>query len=117
MQISMQNEGDRCAVVLCGELTIYAAAELKRELIGALGRCDEMQIDLSGVSDIDTAGLQVFMLAKREALAAGKTLRLSGHSRPVRELLELYDQAALFGDPLVIPAQERGDCAMGGGRT
>jgi hypothetical protein len=30
------------------------------------------------------------------------------------ELIELYDMAALFGDPVVIPAQEPGRNANGG---
>ena len=96
------------------ELTIYAAAELKEGLVGAVGECAEMEINLSAVSDIDTAGLQVLVLAKRHAAATNKALHLVGHSRPVMELLELYDMAALFGDPVVIPAQEPGRNANGG---
>jgi len=114
MEISVQNTNGRCAMALGGELTIYAAAELKDSLIGAVGECSEMEINLSEVSDIDTAGLQVLMLAKRQAVAANKTLRMVGHSRPVMELLELYNMAALFGDPVVIPAQEPGRAANGG---
>ena len=108
MEIDMHNSNGRCAMALGGELTIYAAAELKERLVGAVDDSGEMEIDLSNVSDIDSAGLQVLVLAKRHALAAGKTLQMVGHSRPVMELLELYDLAALFGDPLVIPAQEAG---------
>jgi len=114
MEISMQNTNGRCAVALAGELTIYAAADLKDGLVGAVGECAEMEINLSAVSDIDTAGLQVLMLAKRHAAASNKALRLVGHSRPVMELLELYDIAALFGDPVVIPAQETERGANGG---
>ncbi len=114
MNISMQHTDGRCEVSLGGELTIYSAAELKEGLIGVVGECGELEVDLSAVSEIDTAGLQVMILAKRHAAAAGKTLRLVGHSRPVRELFELYDIAALFGDPVVIPAQEAGRGAKGG---
>ncbi len=114
MEINAQNNNGRCAVALGGELTIYAAAELKAGLVDAVGACAETEINLAAVSDIDTAGLQVLVLAKREAAAAGKTLRLVGHSQPVRELIELYNVAALFGDPLVIPAREPGRFADGG---
>lgn len=114
MEISVQHTNGRCAVALGGELTIYAAAELKENLIGAVGECAEMEINLSAVSDIDTAGLQVLVLAKRHAAASNKALHLVGHSRPVMELIELYDMAALFGDPVVIPAQEPGRGANGG---
>lgn len=114
MEISVQNTNGRCAVSLGGELTIYAAADLKEGLLGAVGECAEMEINLSAVSDIDTAGLQVLMLAKRHAAASNKALHLVGHSRPVMELLELYDIAALFGDPVVIPAYEAKRAANGG---
>lgn len=116
MEISVTNYNGGCEVELGGELTIYAARELKDGLLGAFGECAEVEINLSGVSDIDTAGLQVLMLAKRHATATNKALRLVGHSRSVRELIELYNMAALFGDPLVIPAQEL-DRAANGGRV
>ncbi len=114
MEINVQNNNGRCAMALGGELTIYAAAELKDGLVGAIGECAEMEINLSAVSDIDTAGLQVLVLAKRHAAATNKALHLVGHSRPVMELLELYNMAALFGDPVLIPAQEPGRNANGG---
>jgi anti-anti-sigma factor len=116
MEINVQNNNGRCAMALGGELTIYAAADLKDSLIGAVGECGDMEVDLSNVSDIDTAGLQVLVLAKRHAVAADKTLRLIGHSRPVMELIELYNLAALFGDPVLIPAQEP-DAAANGGKA
>lgn len=115
MQIDMQHSNGQWSIVIGGELTIYAAADMKSALIGALGECREMEIDLCAVSEIDSAGLQVLMLVKREAAAAGKAVRLVGHSRPVRELIELYSLATSFGDPLVIPAQER-ECGAGGGQ-
>lgn len=46
MELNVQNNNGRCAVALGGELTIYAAAELKEGLIGAVGECVEMEINL-----------------------------------------------------------------------
>jgi anti-sigma B factor antagonist len=90
---------------LDGELTIYRAAELKAELLEALEAApDALEVDLSGVSEIDSAGVQLLMLAKRRAQAVQRTLRLVGHSAAVVEVFELLDLAAFFGDPLVVPA-------------
>lgn len=114
MEISVHNTNDRCTVSLAGELTIYDTGVLKDGLVAAVGECAEIEVDLSAVTDIDTAGLQVLILAKRHAAATNKTLRLVGHSRPVVELIELYDVAALFGDPVVITAQEIGHDTNGG---
>jgi len=87
-----------------GELSIYRAAELKPVLLEAVQREPVVEVDLSQVSEFDSAGLQVLMLAKREAVAAGREFRLVRHSPPVVDALQLLDLAAHFGDPLVVPA-------------
>jgi len=56
---------------------------------------------------MDSAGFQVLLLSKREALKAGKAMHLTAHSKAVTELLDLYNMASYFGDPMVIPAKER----------
>jgi anti-sigma B factor antagonist len=89
---------------LDGELTIYRAAELKPLLLDAVAEHAALEIDLSAVSEIDSAGVQLLMLAKRQAQALGRELRLAGHSAPVVEVFELLDLAAFFGDALVVPA-------------
>lgn len=87
-----------------GELTIYRAAELKQTLLAAVAEHAELEVDLSQVSEFDSAGLQLLLLAKREAGAAGRTLRLVDHSPAVVEVLDLFDLVAHFGDPLVVAA-------------
>lgn len=87
-----------------GELTIYRAAELKETLLAAVAANTELEVDLSQVSEFDSAGLQLLLLAKREAGKAGRTLRLVDHSPAVVEVLDLFDLVAHFGDPLVVPA-------------
>ena len=88
---------------LDGELTIYRAAELKELLLNALAAGGgDLEVDLSGVSDFDSAGLQLLMLAKKTAQERGRELRLTGHSPAVLEVFELLNVAAYFGDPLVI---------------
>ena len=85
-----------------GELSIYSAAELKAQLLPYLAQPGELEIDLARVSELDGAGLQLLILAKREAARVGATLRLTRHSRAVLEVFDLCNLAAFFGDPLVI---------------
>jgi anti-sigma B factor antagonist len=89
---------------LDGELTIYRAAELKTLLLEALEGAIALELELSGVTEIDSAGVQLLMLAKRHAQSLGRELRLAGHSAAVVEVFELFDLAAFFGDALVVPA-------------
>ena len=88
-----------------GEMTIYRAAELKQTLLAPLDHPGRLEIDLSGVTELDTAGLQLLMLAKRTAQANQSELRLAGHSPAVLDVFELLNLAAYFGDPLVIPSR------------
>lgn len=86
-----------------GELSIYRAAELKETLLAAVRDHAAVEIDLSGVTEFDTAGVQLLLLAKREALAAQRTLTLTRHSPVVVEVLELLDLVGHFGDPIALP--------------
>jgi anti-anti-sigma factor len=87
-------------------MTIYNAAVQKPMLLEALAACEEMDLDLSQVSEMDSSGFQILLLTKREAVKANKIVRLSAHSKAVTELLDLYNMASYFGDPMVLPAQE-----------
>ena len=82
-----------------GELTIARVTELKPRV---LPTPPLTEIDLSGVTELDTAGLQLLMLAKKSAQAAHLQLRLVGHSPAVLNVFELLNVATYFGDPLVM---------------
>ena len=88
------------------DMTIYHAETLKAELMGNVAQNQVIELDLSRVSEIDTAGIQLLMLAKRECQKQDKTLRIVAHSPRVHELMDFFNIAGFFGDPLVIPARE-----------
>ena len=90
-----------------GNLTIYHAAEIKQRLIEGIHADVVLELDLSQVGEIDTAGFQILALAKRESEKRGRSLRIVGHSQAVREVIEFFNMVAFFGDPLVIAANER----------
>ena len=88
---------------ITGEMTIYRAAELKELVLQALAdNTGDLEIDLSGVSELDTSGVQVLMLAKKMAAQQQRALRLTAHSPAVVEVFQILNVAAYFGDPLVI---------------
>ncbi|GAA3392229.1 STAS domain-containing protein [Cryptosporangium minutisporangium] len=70
------------------ELTIVTAAETVERLKPYLATGTNLELDLSAVTDIDTAGLQILLVAKREAERLGATVTLAGTSPIVRNLLE-----------------------------
>lgn len=89
------------------DLTIYHALEHKERLIAVLDAGDGLELDLSQVGEIDTAGLQLLILAKREAARRDKALAIVAHSPAVRQTLDFCNLAAFFGDPVVITAHEQ----------
>ena len=90
-----------------GEFTIFRAAELKAVLLADPA---PLEINLSGVTEMDTAGVQLLMLAKQTALAHQRELRLVAHSPAVMDVFEMLNLAAYFGDPLLLtsPAGKAG---------
>ena len=64
------------------ELTIVTAAETRERLSPYLKAGTSLELDLSAVSDIDTAGLQLLLAARREDAV------LCEPSQVVRDLLD-----------------------------
>lgn len=87
-----------------GELTIYTAADTKGKLVAALESKQPVEIDLSRVDEIDSAGLQLLILAKREAARNERTLTLVNHSQAVVECLDMCNLTSEFGDQVILPA-------------
>ncbi len=100
--IEAVQEGRVWRLKLSGELCIYSAAQLKEELLGYLHSSQELEINLANVEEIDTAGFQLLLLLKREAVAAAKPMRLVSHSQATLEVLEMLNMEAYFGDPVVL---------------
>ena len=91
-------------LAISGELTIFRAMELQPALLPSPPL---EEIDLSGVTELDTAGVQLLMMAKRAALAQKRELQLVGHSPAVIDVFELLNVAAYFGDHLVIDSRDK----------
>jgi anti-sigma B factor antagonist len=90
----------RCRAIVDGSMTIYEAAADKSVLLDALAHAKEAEIDLSSVCEMDTAGLQILILAKRESVRAGKVVKLVGHSPASLDVIERYGLIGYFGDPV-----------------
>ena len=69
-----------------GELTIYTVQEHKQSFLSALEDASRAQvkIDLSHVTEIDGAGLQLLLWLEREAKTVGYELKCKGVSETVK---------------------------------
>jgi anti-anti-sigma factor len=94
------------AYPLSGKLTIYEVAELKPLLANWLGHSESrLELDLSGIDEIDSAGVQLLALLKQESQKQGKTLVLHRHSAMVQRIFVRMGVVGLFGDPLVLTGE------------
>ena len=79
-------------LAIAGEFSIYRAAELAQNLqawLPAACATGHAQLDLSGVTEMDSAGLQLLLSAQRSALALGQDLQVTAASAAVQETLSL----------------------------
>lgn len=83
---------------LSGGLTIFQAAERKPQLLHALSQAEQgLSLDLSGVDEIDSAGIQLLLLTRREARRSGRTLDVAAYSPAVLAMFDLLQLHELFG--------------------
>jgi ABC-type transporter Mla MlaB component len=76
-------------LVASGELTIYQAEAAKGVLAEAFGEGGVARLELGEVSELDTAGLQLLLLARDTAAARGEPLELGAVSDAARAVLDL----------------------------
>ena len=105
MTITARTRKGVCKLNVEGEMTIYQADEIKRKFVSVLANSQEIELDLAKVSDLDSAGLQLLCLLKREASALGKPLRIAAHSPAVIDVIDRFNLAAYFGDPILLAAR------------
>ncbi|HEX8785789.1 MAG TPA: STAS domain-containing protein [Telluria sp.] len=89
MSIGETRQGAAACLAVEGEMTIYRAAELKPALLNAVRTHGAPVLDLSAVTEFDSAGLQLLMMARREAATLGKRLDVSAASLAVRDVFAL----------------------------
>ena len=89
MPLLYETQDDTAQVQIDGELTIYTAADLAAQWLPRLGATPRMALDLSQITEMDGAGLQLLLMVQREAPKAGTRLEITGQSKAVIETLAL----------------------------
>lgn len=106
MSIKIKRQDDVTTLIsIQDEMTIYNVSKQSKKLLPCLKPDFKLQIDLSGVTEIDSAGLQLLVFLKKESGKINNELNLINHSMAVVEVFELLNLASFFGDPVVMPAE------------
>jgi anti-sigma B factor antagonist len=96
MTVNTENENDVVRLTLEGEVTIYTAHQTKQLLLDGLARAQTVEANLSGVTEFDSAGLQLLLLAHAEAVRSQKPFHIVGSSAAVDEVIRLCHLNTFF---------------------
>ena len=85
------------AIALPERVTMSEARATLARLQPLLAAADEPVLDASALQDLDSAAVAVLLDCQRQALARGKTLRVTGAPAKLGQLARLYGVEALLG--------------------
>ena len=106
MKVNVESDGMVTRLSIAGDMTIYSAGELKPALLSAIQGTRTIEVNLAEVTDLDTAGFQLLLLAKREAARDRKSFLVREPSSAVRSTLDMYRMTADLLDPADDPNAE-----------
>jgi len=90
-----------------GEMTIGYALSIKQSMMAALAKTEpgtSLRLDLGAVSEVDTSGVQLLLLARELTTTRAVKLSLMPVSAAVRQVLAFLNLGAAFEMP---PAAEQ----------
>ncbi len=89
MKITREDKEGQVLVKIEGPVSIYEGPVLHEEFIECLDRYDGLLLDLSDVSDFDTAAVQLFYSARITAAHRQKEFVITGASAAVMDTVKL----------------------------
>lgn len=99
MNITVKKRKGAHRIEVDGEMNIYSAHAIKENLACAMHEAESIELGLGKVSEIDTSGVQLLIVMKREADSAGKRLRITA-SPQVGSVIKLLNLEGCFGESL-----------------
>ena len=98
LNVSSRSQGDHTIVIVAGEIDLYTAPRLHRELVDVLAddRPARVIVDMSGVVFCDSTGMNVLLAAQRLAREHGGNIELSGPRPAVRKILQVTGLESVF---------------------
>lgn len=105
MKITTRTKDGVRRIRIDGEMSIYHAMDMHEKFKSLIHGSTELELNLGQVTELDSAGLQLLCALKREASQAGVKLRIIEHSAAVIDVIDTYQLAGFFGDPILLSAQ------------
>jgi anti-anti-sigma factor len=110
LSIEVLPEGDCVTLRLSGEVDLNTAQSMREAALDAMRHHGtNLRIDLSGVTFLDSTGLEVLLATRRRATLEGGQLHLVDPTQAVMRVLEvtgikhLFEIAGASDPPTVVP--------------
>ncbi|MEK7393702.1 MAG: STAS domain-containing protein [Fibrobacterota bacterium] len=107
MKISATKNGDSVKAKLQDALDITTVSEARDNILQLLNSGGSIRFDLSSMTEIDTAGVQLILAVRKEASAMGKECRFVHPSPPIEDVFRALGRSGIF-DESVLTAQAKG---------
>ncbi|MBF0147017.1 MAG: STAS domain-containing protein [Magnetococcales bacterium] len=78
IDLSVDNSGETCTLILSGSITIQHATQLKEALLEGISAAKRLMVNLSDLERTDLAVIQLIYAAHRSLMEKGKTLEVEG---------------------------------------
>ena len=79
-----------CSLVFNEDMTIYVIEMLKQQISNEIEGYKVFELDLSGVEEIDSAGIQLLLALNNELKRLNKEFKISIMSASVTKLVQVY---------------------------
>lgn len=88
MNITTEGTGDTLVLRIEGALLVSGVAALKARMLSDLQTCRTLVLDLAGIGECDTAGLQLVCGACRKMLDDGRRIMLGKTSPAIQSMAD-----------------------------
>jgi anti-anti-sigma factor len=75
-----------------GTMSVFNIAKTHKEIVASFDACEDLALDLKGVTDCDISGLQLIYSARKTANSIGKAFSVEGASRAI---IDIFNRAGL----------------------
>ncbi|MCG8612333.1 MAG: STAS domain-containing protein [Pseudomonadales bacterium] len=99
MEISCEKNGDQTQMLVMGDMTVDQIKGQRDLFLQSLTFGQHIGLDLMMVSEMDSAGLQLLILLKREAELRGQKVHIAAQSMEVTDMLDLCGMTDAFAPP------------------
>lgn len=112
MAYDVRASGEHAKIILSGDVDLQTTSDLKAE-ITAITEANNLEIDASSVTYIDSSGVAVLLLARQHCVQHNINLQISSVSMAVYRVLEIAKLDRILSIGEVVDAGDTGVMGLG----